>query len=455
MINARLALFPKTTAVSTSSTHDGSRVERLFIGDCDVEMLASEYGTPLYCYDSATLNDAVNGYRHALSKHYPDDSEITYAGKAFLCVAMAQWTQALGLWLDCTGAGEIHIAVQAGVPREKLLVHGVNKSSADIEAALRNAGTIVVDHLAELERLSQLWLHLTPPSGPLQCERPELWLRARPGVAVDTHTYTQTGQEDSKFGMGPTEIIQAVRLAQSHGFAVSGLHFHQGSHFDNPEPIAPALEMVLDLVVEIRDQTDWIPEVICPGGGWGVAYHEDELPHPPIDSYVEFISKQLVYGCRQRNLPLPKLHLEPGRSLVAQAGVAVYQVGAVKETENKRWLMIDGGLADNPRPALYQARYSALPVVEPNRLPLGPATFAGPYCESGDILIHDLTMPAIAPGEYIAVPVSGAYQLAMGSNYNGAAKPVVLWLEDGTAHVIQKRQEVTDLTSLDLPLPKV
>ncbi len=436
----RLDLFPLSTAI----TGDGPEAN-LTIAGCNLHDLAETYGTPLYLYDQLTLDTAAAAYRQALADHYPGAGGITYAGKAFLCTAAAQWVQRQGMMLDCTGAGEIHVARVAGVPRDQILVHGVNKSPVDLVAAVDAAGVIVVDNLTELARLVPL-LQETPRA------RPALWLRVRPGIAVDTHAYRQTGQEDSKFGMGLAEASQAVALCQQEALAVTGIHFHQGSHFPDPEPIAPALETVLDLIVALRDRHGWTPQVLSPGGGWGVAYHEDDLPHPVIGAYVAFVAHHLAEGCKQRNLSLPRLQLEPGRSLVAQAGVALYRVGAVKTTAARRWLMIDGGLADNPRPALYEAHYSALPIQEPLRPNAGPTWFAGPFCESGDVLIEGLPMPAVDTGELVAVPISGAYQLAMGSNYNGACKPAVLWLHAGRAQLIQRRETVAALVARDLPL---
>lgn len=437
----RLDLFP----LSTQITGTGSDAA-LTIAGCDLRDLAAIYGTPLYLYDQQTMAIAAAAYRQALADYYPADAGITYAGKAFLCTAMAQWVQRQGMILDCTGAGELYVAAAAGVPRAQILVHGVNKSLADLTAAVAQAGIIVVDNLTELDRL-------LPSLQTTATDRPNLWLRVRPGVAVDTHAYRQTGQEDSKFGMNLAEASAAVERCQQAGVAVTGIHFHQGSHFHDPEPIAPALATVLDLIVALRDRHGWTPQTLCPGGGWGVAYHEEDLPHPPIGAYVSFVAHYLVAGCKERNLPLPRLQLEPGRSLVAQAGVALYRVGAVKRTAARRWLMIDGGLADNPRPALYGARYSALPVQDPLRPNQEPVWFAGPFCESGDILIHGLPMPDVAAGELVAVPIAGAYQLAMGSNYNGACKPAVLWLREGEAHLIQRRESVTDLVARDLALP--
>ncbi len=434
---SRLPLFPLTTDL----IDDG-----LTIGNCSLAELANQHDTPLYLFDRATLDRAVDAYRDALDQHYPGDAAITYAGKAFLCLALAQWTQQQNLWLDCTGEGELHVAAAAGVPRERILVHGVNKSRADLDAALAHASIIVIDNLWELQRIV---------NGKQKAEngkRKTIWLRVRPGVAVDTHAYRQTGQSTSKFGMDADEAARAVALCKEAGLNLEGLHFHQGSHFHDPAPLGPALATVLDLAADLRDRTGWTPSVLCPGGGWGVAYHEDDLPQPSVETYVKFVAEAVVEGCASRGLPLPRLQLEPGRSLVARAGVAVYRVGAVKQSGGRRWLLIDGGLADNPRPALYGARYSALPVSQPERESTGQAWLGGPYCESGDVLIEGLLLPDVQPGELLAVPVSGAYHLAMGSNYNGARRPAVLWLEEGRARVIQRRERLDELVARDVGL---
>jgi diaminopimelate decarboxylase len=444
----RVQLFPQSTQVDSQGGQPG-----LAIGGARLDALAEEYGTPLYIYDQAELDRAAEEYRHALKKHYPGQAGITYAGKAFLCLAMAEWVQHRGLTLDCTGAGELHIAGAANVARKQTLVHGVNKSPHDLDAALAQAGTIVVDNLTELNRLAAAYRvqAAIEPGVTL----PELWLRIRPGVAVETHAYTQTGQEDSKFGMSLAETMAAVKVCLDNHLPLKGLHFHQGSHFHDPAPLEPAMQAALDLAVDCREQTGWQPEVICPGGGWGVPYHEDDLPHSDAESYVARIAEALVKGCEQRGLKLPKLQLEPGRSIVARAGVAVYRVGAIKHTAERRWVLLDGGMADNPRPALYGARYSALPVLNPERAGAGPAWLGGPYCESGDILIHNLPLAEVKPGEWIAVPVSGAYQLSMGSNYNGARRPAVVWLSDGQAHIIQQRETLDGLLQRDHSLQAV
>ncbi len=453
-LSDRLRLFPDSTQIRNDS---------LFIAGQDLAALARQYGTPLYVYDRLKLDGAVAAYGSALREHYPAPSHITYAGKAFLCKALAEWTQAYDLSVDCTGIGEIAIALAGGVPPQNIVVHGVNKSVEDLEAALGFAKTIVVDNLAELRQIhlilspsaslranaakDLLWNErgssVTAQKTTLHQSGIAFWLRLLPGVAVHTHhAHTQTGQHDSKFGMTPDEILEAAQFCRANGLPVNGIHFHQGSNFRDPEPLIPAIEMALDLAKEIGLSDEWH---FSPGGGWGVAYHEDELPNPSIESYVRGIAEAVVEGCQVRGLDLPHLHLEPGRSLVARAGVAVYRVGAVKRRAGKTWLLTDGGMADNPRHALYGARYSCLPVTRVTREGTERVSIGGPYCESGDVVIEDLIMPEVREGELIAIPVAGAYHISMSSNYNGARRPAVLWLEGKNAKLIIRRETTQDL----------
>lgn len=440
----RLTLFPDSTRIRNDS---------LFIAGHDLASLADRFLTPLYIYDRATLDACVAGYKSALRTYYPAAAQITYAGKAFLCKAIAEWTQVHNLFVDCTGEGEIAMAVAGNVPRANILVHGVNKSVSDLHAALKHAGTIVVDNLTELQQLhvtlseaKSLQLSVrdssVAPEGLPQSDI-NLWLRLLPGVAVTTHhSHTQTGQHDSKFGMTRAEIMEAADFCKQHNLPLKGIHFHQGSNFRDPEPLIPAIEMALDIAKEIGFKGDWH---FCPGGGWGVAYHEDELPDPSIESYVGGISQAVIEGCSQRGLDLPHLHLEPGRSLIARAAIAIYRVGAVKRRGNLTWLLTDGGMADNPRHALYGARYSCLTVAGVERESSERVYIAGPYCESGDVVIQDLLMPRVEEGELIAIPVAGAYHLSMSSNYNGARRPAVLMLEEGSAKLMIRRETVQDL----------
>ena len=463
----RLPLFPDTTKFEN---------DILTIAGQDVSSLAEKYGTPLYLYDRETMDNAVAEYKRCLASYYPSTSSpvpaaparagrrsgaasITYAGKAYLCTAIAQWTQQHSLWLDCTGEGEIAIAKAGGVPRKNILVHGVNKSDDDLKAAVRYAGTIVLDNLSELYKLYVILSEAKNPCSQKtetlrsQQALPQsdisLWLRLQPGLAVATHAYTQTGQHDSKFGMDGEELMEAANFCKEKGLPLKGLHFHQGSQFRDPAPLEPAIELALDVAKQIGFSGEWH---FSPGGGWGVAYHEDELPQPEIEAYIQLIAETTGENCTQLGLDLPHLHIEPGRSIVARAGVAVYRVDKVKRQGGRTWLLVDGGMADNPRHALYGARYSCLPVAGPNRERSEQVHIAGPYCESGDVIIADLAMPKIEAGELIAVPMSGAYHLSMSSNYNGARRPAVAWLENGKAQLIQRRETTDDLTRRDIGL---
>jgi diaminopimelate decarboxylase len=435
-LTERLKLFPDSTRILADA---------LTIAEIPLSQLAEEYGTPLYLYDRLTMDASVAQYREAL-KSYEGKADITYAGKAFLCRAIAEWAQSQELWLDCTGETETSVACKAGVKREHILMHGVNKSPSDLMSGLEYAGTIVVDNLAEIKRLKKLIDQQKVKKDQL----PHVWLRLLPGLAVHTHhKHTQTGQHDSKFGMTPTELLQAAEFCRANNLSVNGLHFHQGSNFRDPSPLVEAITLGLDLAAELRLEREWH---FSPGGGWAVAYHEDELPHPSIEAYVHMISENVMQGCRQTGIPLPHLHIEPGRSLIARAGVAMYRIGAVKKRGERTWLLADGGMTDNPRHAMYGSKYSALPVERTGRELTIRTDVAGPFCESGDILIEDLPMPALEEEELIALPVSGAYQLSMSSNYNGARRPAVIWLDEGKSRLIQRRETVEDLGERDLSL---
>lgn len=424
----RIDLFPVSAKIEQ---------DRLTIAGHDLELLAKEHGTPLYLYDQKTMDDAALGYKNALASHYPGPGSITYAGKAYLCTAIAQWAHGHGLYVDCTGEVEIAFAQAGGVPREHILVHGVNKSQADLKSALQHAGTIVVDNLTELQNIVTASAAVS-----------NLWFRLLPGLAVETHhAHTQTGQHGSKFGMTRAEILEAAEICKQHNLPFNGIHFHQGSNFRDASPLKEAIGIGLDIAKEIGVPDIWH---FSPGGGWGVAYHEDELPQPDTDEYVRVIAENVLAGCQRRGLTLPHLHLEPGRSLVARAGVSVYRAGAIKKRDEKTWVLVDGGMTDNPRHAMYGARYSCLPVSGVGGERSGRISIAGPFCESGDVVIEDLPMRDIHEGDLIAIPASGAYQLSMSSNYNGSRRPAVLWLEKGNARLIQRRETIQDLLARDV-----
>ena len=246
--------------------------------------------------------------------------------------------------------------------------------------------------------------------------------------------------------MDADQLRLAVHFCRENKLPLNGIHFHLGSQFRDPEPIGDAVSRTLDLIKEIGFDGEWH---LSPGGGWGVSYNESELPQPNVEKYIRFVCELIKNGCTQRNLTHPVLHLEPGRTLVARAGVAIYEVNGVKTVGGKTWALIDGGLADNPRHALYGAKYTCLRVHRPLDGIGSTFSLAGPYCESGDVLIEDIDLPALAEGDLVAIPVSGAYHLSMASNYNGARRPAVVLADAGKATLIQRRETIEDLLKRD------
>jgi diaminopimelate decarboxylase len=438
---SRLALFPDTTTILNNALH---------IAGQELAGLAEKFGTPLYVYDRATMDGAVSRYKAALKAHYAGSSFITYAGKAFLCTAFARWADQNGLWIDCTGEAEIGAAVAAHVPASGIVVHGVNKSVPDLDFAVRHAATLVVDNMDELHRLAVV-LESGRGYRRSRTTLESIWLRLQPGFSVSTHhSHTQTGQSGSKFGISPAEMLQAAKEARAGGLPVDGIHFHLGSNFRETSPLIGAIDSALDLAKKIGLTEPWH---FSPGGGWGVAYRDEELPGPDLEPYVRSIAETVAKRCRSNGLRLPILHIEPGRSLTARAGVAIYRLGTIKRRKDRTWLLVDGGMADNPRHALYGAEYSCLPAVGLGREFTELVSIGGPYCESGDVLTEDLMMPTLEVGELIVIPVSGAYQLSMASNYNGACRPAVVWLDGSRSHLIVRRETPADLYRRDVPLP--
>ncbi|MCZ7574793.1 MAG: diaminopimelate decarboxylase [Ardenticatenaceae bacterium] len=412
---------------------------RLTITGCDLATLAAEYGTPLYLYDQATLDAAMAEYRAALAAHWPGSAEVAYAAKAWLSVAVAQWAAARDLGMDVVSLGEMEIARRAGFPPARMHVHGNNKPRAFVEAAIAGgAGRIVVDHEADLEQ--------TILAARTAGRRQSIWLRLNPGVSADTHRHVETGGLSSKFGFSLADgsAHRAARRAlAAPEIELLGLHTHIGSQIADPVPLVAASERLLEFAVQLQAESGWRCRELSPGGGWAVPYTVGAPRLAPATA-IAALGEAIQAGCGRRGLPLPHLVLEPGRELVARAGVALYRVGAIKRAGPVRYAFIDGGLADNPRPALYQAHYTA---VLANRAAPATTTYAlaGPFCESGDVLIHAVALPALEPGDLVAVPVSGAYQLSMASNYNGAPRPAVLWLQAGRVTLVQSRESVEEL----------
>ena len=398
----------------------GSRLNeagRLEIGGCDVVELVREFGTPAYVYAEDHIRSQARAYLEAFSVR-TDRFEVLYASKAFPHVAANRILSEEGLSCDVASGGELFIALRGGFAPERVYLHGNNKSEAELEYAVgEGVGHIVVDSFDELERLRRI--------APGQA----ILLRVTPGIRPATHAYISTGQEDSKFGFGLDELPQAIERAE--GLELRGLHAHIGSQIFDMEPYAK--------LAETLSAMGNFP-LINLGGGLAIAYTSDQEP-PSVDEYAETLLEGAPDGVT--------VLCEPGRSLVGNAGVTVYTVGTVKEIPGLRtYVAVDGGMSDNPRPMLYGARYEADLVdrLGGERL----CSVAGKHCESGDVLIRDVTLDDPRPGDVLAIPATGAYGHAMASNYNGLPRPPIVFCRDGDARLVTRRETYEDLALRDL-----
>ena len=431
----RLPLFPLNSAVNDRG--------HLIVGGCDVTALAAEFGTPLYLYDEITLRAKCREFRTEFEKRYPE-VQIIYASKAYSHAVLLRLVQEEGLGLDVVSEGELGIAAAAKFPMDKVYFHGNNKSVRELEMALRlRVGRIVVDNFQELEMLDKL----TSEPGVNQ----DVLLRMTPGVDPHTHRYTSTGSMDSKFGFPlPLKEEAVVRALKIKGLNVTGLHFHIGSLIFEPKPYVESVKSVLKFAAEMRKKYDLELREFDTGGGFAVQYTLDQ-PAPPIADFAEQITATVKKECRQLGLQLPKLIIEPGREIVAQAGVAVYTVGTVKQIPAVRtYVAVDGGMGDNVCPAMYGEKMEAVLANRMRARSAGKVTICGKFCESGDILIRDLDMPKTAPGDTLAIAVSGAYSIPESMNYNAFFKPPVILVNNGKAKLIRRRETLADITKCDI-----
>lgn len=424
------------------------RAGRLHIGGCDLSALAAEYGTPLYIFDEATLRGTMRSYRDAFARHYSGSYRVHYASKAFLNTALAQIVGQEGLGLDVVSAAELLVARRAGLDLGRVHVHGNAKSVAELQRAVEwKVGAIVVDNLDEIDQLAAICAGLDQPQPVL--------LRVAPEIDAATHAHIATGGAGSKFGLPLALLDTAVaRILQIPGLRLIGLHAHIGSQLFDTGELRAAVQVLLREAARLRDRYGVALAELSPGGGLGVPYTAD-IPPSDIDAYAAAISSAVRDSCAAYGLPLPMLTIEPGRSIVARAGVALYRVVSRKgaaEATPLQYIHIDGGMADNIRPALYGARYTAL-LANRTDDPLGdPIDVAGRYCESGDVLLRGVALPPAVPGDLLAIAVAGAYTLSMASNYNLVPRPAVLLVHEGQARLIQRRETEDDLLARDLLL---
>ncbi len=432
----KLLLFPSTAEISDDRGH-------LIVGGCDTAELAAEFGTPLYLFDELTLRHKCQEFNTEFGQRYADTTVI-YACKAFINKALALIFNEEGLGLDVVSAGELGIARAVDFPLDRAYFHGNNKSAEEIRLALGwNIGHIVVDNFQELAIVDEIAKE--------QGCKADILLRLSPGVDPHTHKYITTGSVDSKFGFplarGEEAIVQALSMANLN---LVGLHFHLGSLIFEIEPYQQAIGLILDFAAEMGQKHGFELRELDVGGGIAIQYTLDS-PAPPISAYAEAIASNITTKCRQLHLTLPRLIIEPGRAVVGQAGVALYRVGTVKDIPGvRRYVSVDGGMADNIRPALYGAKHEAVVANKMLAKEAGEVTIAGKFCESGDILVRDINLPSVAAGDIIAIPDSGAYCLSMASNYNASLKPAVVLVKEGKARLIRRRETLDDLTRCDL-----
>ena len=430
------SLFPITADVN-----DG---DHLMLGGCDTVELAAEFGTPLYVFDEETLRGMCREFVAEFTSRYPDTT-VAYASKAFINLALARLVHEEGLGLDVVSGGELAVAQAAGFPTEEVYFHGNNKTPDELRMALEaGVGRIVVDGFSELGLLDEL----AGNAG----VKADIMLRLSPGVDPHTHVHTTTGILDSKFGFSVEtgDAARAIRQALvASNLSLVGLHCHLGSPIFELEPYAIALDVVLTLASEFVDDGLELQE-ISPGGGFAIGYVRTEPP-PPVSAYAEVIISTLQKRCSDLDLGTPRLVIEPGRSIVGRAGVALYTVGAIKDIPNvRKYVSLDGGMGDNIRPALYDSHYEAVVANNMSGANEETVTLAGKFCESGDVLIRDATLPVMQPGDLVAIPSSGAYAPSMASNYNLNPRPAIVIVKDGDARLIRRRETYDDLMRSDV-----
>ncbi|HSJ93473.1 MAG TPA: diaminopimelate decarboxylase [Gaiellaceae bacterium] len=414
-----LALFPDTADAAGGE---------LSLGGVPVSRLTAGHGTPLVVLCAETLRARARAYLDAAP-----DALVAYSVKAFPNVAVLRELAALGLGADVSTLGELSFALAAGVPGERIVVHGNNKSDEELRAAAEaRVRLVVLDSEDEVERAAAAGVT-------------RVLVRVTPGIDADTHAAIRTAHVGSKFGLPPEAALRAIEAARSAGLDVAGIHVHIGSQLLDTQTARSSVDWAAAFAADCRAELGWTPSVLNVGGGLGIAHVEDERP-PSIGDFVGALAGRIRHEWELLGLPLPSLVLEPGRSIVGPAGVTLYRVGVVKRaSESTTWVAVDGGMSDNPRPALYGARLTAVLAERLDEEPAGPYTVCGKHCESGDVLVDRVALPEPRRGDLLAVPATGAYTLAMASTYNAVPRPAAVLVEKGEARVIRRRETVAEL----------
>ncbi|MCI7767930.1 MAG: diaminopimelate decarboxylase [Oscillospiraceae bacterium] len=418
----------------------------LTAGGVDTVSLAKQYGTPLYVMDEGLIREHCRSFKESMDRYYGGEGLVCYASKAFCCKAMCRIMKEEGLGLDVVSEGELYTALSVGFPPEKLCFHGNNKTDHELSFALeKGVGRIIVDNIYELERLNSL-AEKTGRSA-------NIMYRIKPGIDAHTHNFIMTGQIDSKFGFAleTGEAFEAVKMAISCSHInLVGLHCHIGSQIFDIDPFVRAAEVMLTFIAKIKDELGFEVKELNLGGGFGIKYTEEDAP-VAYDRYMEKVSEMVKKVCAEKNVKLPFILIEPGRSVAAPAGITLYTVGGKKEIPNIRtYVSVDGGMCDNPRYALYQSKYD-VEVANKASLPKTEVvTVAGKCCETGDLIGEGMPIQPVEPGDILAVLATGAYNYSMSSNYNRIPKPAVVMIRDGQSRVVVKRETLEDIVRNDL-----
>jgi len=423
-------------------TAKANKKNHLEIGGVDTVNLAKKFGTPLYVLDEKTIKSACRSYFNAFKK-YPNFFPI-FASKSLCAKSVLKIISDEGFGVDVSTAGELYTAIKAKVPKKNIYFHGNNKLEEEIIFALKeNIGCFIADNFDEILSLEKLSKKMN--------KKPSVMIRINPGIEAHTHDFIKTGIIDSKFGFQKSEIENVVRfIKNSDNLNFAGLHSHIGSQIFDIDPFVAEVEVLFDTIIEIKSKFNLECRELNIGGGIGVAYsHFDTSPN--INEFAQKVSDKIVELSTKHNLSLPKLIIEPGRSIVARAGITLYTVGTVKRIPNIRnYVIVDGGMTDNPRYILYQAKYEAFSANKINEKPQEIVTIAGRACESGDVVIKDIKMPILEKGDIIAVASTGAYNYSMASNYNRMQRPAMVLVNNKKARLIIKRETKEDLLRNDL-----
>ena len=422
-------------------SHVVNATGELEVGGCKASDLIAQHGTPLYVMDEQTIRKQCQVYRDTISASYPD-ALVIFAGKACLNTAMVRLLASESLGLDVVSSGELYTALKGNMPADRIFFHGNNKSCDEIEMAIEAGVCLVVDNEQELDNIIQI--------ASTKSKKVPLLLRLKPEIEAHTHEYIKTCQIDSKFGIDKGELSRFIRRIQATpSLELLGLHSHIGSQIFDVHPFKDLVDLMVDKMVEIRDEFGIELRVLDLGGGVGIHYTTEDDP-PIVPDFLEGMTTRLKEACESKSLRLPKLIVEPGRSLVGRAGMTLYDIGTIKEIPNiKTYIFVDGGMADNPRPIMYQADYTFGLANKLNQVATETYTIAGKYCESGDILGKDIALPKAKKGDTLVVYGTGAYNYSMASNYNRACRPAMVLVNDGQSTVMVKRETFEDLTRLD------